>query len=72
MRCPQRTAIRAPERFEILAIAAVPDEFPAEVALANPGLNRVFRALAPMARLLGHRPLYSRNWVANQLTSDNA
>jgi hypothetical protein len=55
-----------------LAIAAVLDEFPDEIALANPALNRVFRALAPMARLLGHRPLYPRNWVADQLTSGNA
>ncbi|MGR6964392.1 cupin domain-containing protein [Geodermatophilus sp. URMC 61] len=51
-----------------LSIAAVLDEFPDEIALANPASNRALRALAPMARLLGHRPLYPRTWVADQLT----
>jgi UDP:flavonoid glycosyltransferase YjiC (YdhE family)/quercetin dioxygenase-like cupin family protein len=50
-----------------LAIAAVLGEFPDEIALANRALNRVFRALAPIARLLGHRPHYPRKWVADQL-----
>jgi hypothetical protein len=45
------------------------NEFPDEIALANPALNR---ALAPIARLLGHRALYPRNWVADQLSPSSA
>lgn len=54
-------------RPDPLSIAALLAEFPEEIALANPALDRVLRALAPVARLLGHRPLYPRTWVADQL-----
>jgi len=53
-----------------LAIAALLAEFPDEIALANPGLDRALRSLAPAARLLGHHPLYPRTWVADQLVLD--
>lgn len=55
-----------------LAIAALLDEFRDEIALPSPTLNRAFRALAPIARLLGHRPLYPRSWVTDQLPSRDA
>jgi quercetin dioxygenase-like cupin family protein len=51
-----------------LAIAALLDEFRDEIALPSPVLNHALRALAPIARLFGHRPLYPRSWVTDQLS----